>query len=156
MNGGIKPLSDELIRKLMLAGLTKQQATSVTAETITNLYMDEDSKILIDEAKHQVDEMQATLNALKTDYYALKGHIDAMSDNILAVIEAQKEFGTITDEKARNVIALYSAIMAMNEKRGVDPTEAVKNASFVLYAFLGGQAKREITYQSDKNEPSLY
>lgn len=149
MNGGIKHLSDELIRKLMLAGLTKQQATSVTAETITNLYMNEDSKILIAEAKHQIDEMQVILNSLKADYYSLKGHIDAISDNVLSVMAAQNEFGTITDEKAKNVIALYSAILSMNGKRGVDPNEAVKNASFVLYAFLGGQAKREITYLSE-------
>ena len=142
-------MSDELIRKLMLAGLTKQQATSVTAETITNLYMNEDSKILIAEAKHQIDEMQVILNSLKADYYSLKGHIDAISDNVLSVMAAQNEFGTITDEKAKNVIALYSAILSMNGKRGVDPNEAVKNASFVLYAFLGGQAKREITYLSE-------
>ncbi len=144
-------MTDELIRKLMLAGLTKQQATSVTAETITNLYMNEDSKILIAEAKRQIDEMQKILNSLKADYFSLKSHIDAISDNILAVMAAQKEFGTITDEKAQNVVALYSAILSMNEKRGVDPTEAVKNASFVLYAFLGGQAKREITYLSDSD-----
>lgn len=44
----------------------------------------------------------------------------------------------------------------MNERKGADPTEAIRNASYVMYAYLGGQAKREITYQSDKNEPSLY
>ena len=43
----------------------------------------------------------------------------------------------------------------MNERKGADPTEAVRNASYVMYAYLGGQAKREITYQSDKNESAL-
>ena len=48
-------MTHELIIQLMNAGLTKQQATSVTAETITNLYMADDGRILIAEAKRQVD-----------------------------------------------------------------------------------------------------
>ena len=139
-------MSDELIRMLIAAGLTKQQATSVTAETITKLYMNDDGKMLIAEAKHQVDEMQETLRNLKADYYAIKAKMETISDNVLSVMDAQNKFGEITDEKAKTVIALYSAILSMNEKRGADPTEAVRNASFVLYAFLGGQARREITY----------
>ena len=142
-------MTHELIIQLMNAGLTKQQATSVTAETITNLYMADDGKILIAEAKRQVDEMRETLRALQADYLATKAKMAAVSDNILAITEAQNDFGEITDEKAKNVIALYSAILSMNEKRGADPTEAVRNASFVLYAYLGGQAKREINYLTD-------
>ncbi len=156
MNGGIKLLSDDLIRMLMSAGLTKQQATSVTAETITNLFMPEDGKILLAEASKQVDEMKQLIRELNAEYYELKRKMNAVSDNILAIAEAQHEHGEITDEKAKNVIALYSALLSMNERKGADPTEAVRNASYVMYAYLGGQAKREITYQSDKNEPSLY
>ncbi len=142
-------MTHELILQLMNAGLTKQQATSVTAETITSLYMADDGKTLIAEAKRQVDEMHETLRALQADYLATKAKMAAVSDNILAITEAQNDFGEITDEKAKNVIALYSAILSMNEKRGADPTEAVRNASFVLYAYLGGQAKREINYLTD-------
>lgn len=142
-------MTHELIIQLMNAGLTKQQATSVTAETITNLYMADDGRILIAEAKRQVDEMRETLSSLQADYLSTKAKMAAVSDNILAITEAQNDYGKITDEKAKNVIALYSAILSMNEKRGADPTEAVRNASFVLYAYLGGQAKREINYLTD-------
>ncbi len=142
-------MTHELIIQLMNAGLTKQQATSVTAETITNLYMADDGRILIAEAKRQVDEMRETLRSLQADYLSTKAKMAAVSDNILAITEAQNDYGKITDEKAKNVIALYSAILSMNEKRGADPTEAVRNASFVLYAYLGGQAKREINYLTD-------
>ena len=51
-------MTQELIKQLMEAGLTKQQATSVTAETLTNLYMNEDGKMLIAEARRQVIEME--------------------------------------------------------------------------------------------------
>ena len=37
----------------------------------------------------------------------------------------------------------------MSEKAGADATEAVGNAGYVLYAYLGGQAKREITYTQE-------
>ena len=38
-------MTDKLIRQLIAAGLTKQQASSVTAETLTQLYMKDDGKI---------------------------------------------------------------------------------------------------------------
>lgn len=47
-------MTDDMIRKLMQAGLTKQQASSVTADTIIRLLMPEDGKVLIQEAKGQV------------------------------------------------------------------------------------------------------
>ena len=68
---------------------------------------------------------------------------------IAVITEAQREHGAITDEKARNVVALYAALIGMSEKAGADATEAVRNAGYMLYAYLGGQAKREITYTQE-------
>lgn len=139
-------MTDDLIRRLIAAGLTKQQASSTTAETLVRLFMPEDGKMLIREAKQQVAEMQATVAALRNEYNDLTTKIKQLSDNVLAAIEAQKEFGSITDEKARNAIALYSALLGMNQRVGADGTEAVRNAGYVMYAYLGGQARRDITY----------
>ena len=41
-------MTDELIRRLIAAGLNKQQATSVTAETLVNLFMPEAGKIILE------------------------------------------------------------------------------------------------------------
>lgn len=139
-------MTDDLIRRLIAAGLTKQQASSTTAETLVRLFMPEDGKMLIREARQQVAEMQATVNALQREYNELSAKIKQLSDNVLAAIEAQKEFGSITDEKARNTVALYSALLGMNQRAGADGTEAVQNAGYVMYAYLGGQARRDITY----------
>ena len=139
-------MTDDLIRRLIAAGLTKQQASSTTAETLVRLFMPEDGKMLIREAKQQVLEMQATVASLRKEYDDLTAKIKQLSDNVLAVIAAQKEFGSITDEKARNSIALYSALLGMNQRAGADGTEAVRNAGYVMYAYLGGQARRDITY----------
>lgn len=142
-------MTDDLIRRLIAAGLTKQQASSATAETLVRLFMPEDGKMLIREAKQQVSEMQATVASLRKEYDNLTAKIKQLSDNVLAAIEAQKEFGSITDEKARNSIALYSALLGMNQRAGADGTEAVRNAGYVMYAYLGGQARREITYTQE-------
>ena len=40
-------MTDDLIRQLMAAGLTKQQATSVTTEKLIQVFMKEDGKILV-------------------------------------------------------------------------------------------------------------
>lgn len=61
-----------------------------------------------------------------------------------AISESQKKYGIITEEKAKTVVALYAAILAMNEKVGSDPDTSIKNAGYIVYAYLGGQAKREI------------
>lgn len=147
-------MSDDLIKRLMAAGLTKQQASSATAETLVRLFMPEDGKMLIHEATQQVMEMQAIVSSLRKEYKELSSKIQQISDDILAVVEAQKEFGSVTDEKARNVIALYSALLGMNHRAGADGTESVRNAGYVLYAYLGGQAKREISYYNSDDRKS--
>lgn len=142
-------MTDDLIRRLIAAGLSKQQASSATAETLVRLFMPEDGKMLIREATQQVAEMQAMVNSLRKEYDDLSAKIMQLSDNVLAAIDAQKEFGSITDEKARNAVALYSALLGMNKRAGADGTEAVRNAGYVMYAYLGGQARREITYTQE-------
>lgn len=142
-------MTDDLVRQLMAAGLSKQQASSVTAETLVRLFMKEDGKILIKEAQRQVTEMQALVDGLKAEYDSLLQKIRDVSETLLSVAEAQKEHGSITDDRAKNVVALYGALLSMNERAGADPADAVRNAGYVVYAYLGGQAKREITYTTE-------
>ena len=143
-------MTDDLIKQCMAAGLNKQQASSVTAETLVRLFMKEDGKVLIKEAQRQVSEMQELVAGLKAEYYELKQKISAVSDSLLAITEAQKEHGEVTEGRAKNVVALYGALLSMNEHAGADPADAVRNAGYVVYAYLGGQAKREITYTSEQ------
>ena len=142
-------MTDDMIRKLMQAGLTKQQASSVTADTIIRLLMPEDGKTLIQEAKGQVEEMRQLLNSMRRDYYELVQKMKEVSDTITAVVEAQGKYGIVDDEKAKNVIALYGALLEMNEKAGAPGSDSVRNTGYVLYAYLGGQAKRDVNYSPD-------
>ena len=150
-------MTDDLKERLMAAGLTKQQASSATAETLVRLFMSDDGKILIREARQQVSEMRELVLSLRHDYNSVIEKMNAVSATILSITEAQSEYGAITDEKAKNVVALYAALLSMNEKAGADGSDAVRNASYVVYAYLGGQAKRQITYMDNQqsNYPSV-
>lgn len=145
-------MTEELILQLIAAGLSKQQARSAVAEKITNYYMNDDGKILIAEAKRQVEEMRSVLDDLKRDYYELKQAMQNVSKAILGIREAQGQYGEVTDDKAKNVIALYAALLSMNQKAGASPSESIANAGYTMYAFLGGQARREINYQDQNSE----
>lgn len=148
-------MTDDLKERLMAAGLTKQQASSATAETLVRLFMSDDGKILIHEARQQVSEMRELVLSLRHDYNSVIEKMNAVSATILSITEAQSEYGAITDEKAKNVVALYAALLSMNEKAGADGSDAVRNASYVVYAYLGGQAKRQITYM-DNQQPNQF
>lgn len=143
-------MTDDLVKQLIAAGLTKQQATSVTAETLTQLFMKEDGKLLIKEAHRQVTEMQALLDDLKSEYDGLILKINSISETLLAVFKSQKEHGEIKDSRAKDVVALYGALLSMNEYAGADANDSIRNAGYVVYAYLGGQAKREIAYMTEQ------
>ena len=139
-------MTDDLIRKLMASGLSKSQATSVTAETLVNLFMPDDGKALIAEAQRQVAEMRDLIMNVQQDYTNLKKDIDSISKVLLSVKDAQAEYGSVSDGKAKEIIALYGALLSMNQKAGVDSSESVRNVGYIVYAYLGGQAKREFSY----------
>lgn len=152
-------MTEDLITRLMSAGLSKQQATSVTAETLVQLFMNDDGKTLIREARQQVVEMRSVVEDLRKEYNALQEKINGISDSITAVQEAQEKYGDVTDEKARNAMALYAALLSMSAKAGADPEDTVRNAGYIVHAYLGGQAKREINMvpspESSGNDQSL-
>ena len=145
-------ITEQMKEQLMAIGLTKQQAASATAEAVVNYLMNDDGKILIQEAQNQVTEMQELVNSLRREFLQLKKKIETVAGTLLDIAQAQEEHGAFTDEKARNAVALYGAIINMNERAGAKGAESVNNAGYVTYAFLGGQAKRDIRYENNEAE----
>ncbi len=131
---------------LIEQGLTRQQASSRTTEKVVEILTRNNNEALLNEAEHYVSDMRLVVESLRGDYERLLEKIDGLSDAVQSISDAQKEYGELTDEKAKNLVTLYAALLSMNLKAGADPNESVKNAGYVLYAFLGGQARREITY----------
>lgn len=144
-------ISDEMLVRLMQAGLTKQQANSVTADVVVNTCMPEEGKVLIAEANNQVSEMKKMVSDLKKQYLELEAKIGKINEVLTSVLEAREEYGAITEDKARNTVALYAALLNMNKKAGASDDECISNAGYVTYAYLGGQARR-ITDWKERDE----
>ena len=137
-------IGNELQNLLMSKGLTKQQAQSMTAEVCINALMPDDGKVLLDEARFQVTEMKKLISSLQAEYRKI-------SDALLSVVEAQKDYGVITDERGKNALALYASVMALNEKYRADADKSVKVASYVTWAYLTGNNIPE-TFDKDIEE----
>lgn len=54
------------------------------------------------------------------------------------------------NELMQKISSVSDTLLAMNEHAGADATDSVRNAGYVVYAYLGGQAKREITYMAEQ------
>ena len=140
-------ISENMKEQLVALGLKKQQAESTTAEVLVNLLMNDDGKALIQEAKNQVEEMRNIV----LDWQKTYSEIKTFAEKLLDIDKVQKEFGNITDERARTTIALYATLISTGERAGASGTDAVKNAGYVTYAYLGGQAKRDIAYSKTED-----
>lgn len=152
-------ITNEMKEKLIAAGLSKQQASSATAETCVRLFMNDDDKQLTREAALQVEKMQKMVSDLQQEYYNtqqrimdLHKEIKNVSDTILAISKAQDEYGTVTDEKARTVVALYGALCSMNAAKKVDPDISAQSVGYIVYAYLGGEARKENVFESKNRE----
>ncbi len=147
-------MTELIIQNLMSAGLTRQQATSKTAEILMDTLMPEDGKLMIAEARGRVKEMESVVYSLKKEFNALQYKIEEIGKTLVAISEAQSEYGKINEEKARTVIAMYGALLNMNSKYCKDGLQVIENAGYVTYAYLGGQARREITGFNPNKETS--
>ncbi len=146
-------MTNDMINFLISKGLTKQQAISATAETTANALMGENEKMLIREARAQVDEMIEHYQNLVSQYNSVVKRIDEVSGLMKSVVEAQNEYGQITDEKARTVVALTATLLKMFNDSGADEDKSATNVSYIVYAFLGGEA-RTFMPMSDDSKPN--
>lgn len=134
---------EELRMFLRTKGLTNQQIDSSAVQKCIEALMPDECSLLVAEAERQVSEMKKMLFDLQKQYRGL-------ADTILEIRKAQIEYGSITDNRAQNALALYASLMAINQKVGVMPEQSSESVGYILYAYLGGQAKREITYEKDE------
>ena len=149
-------ISKKMVEQLISHGLTKQQAESSTATKIIDYLMKEDDKALINEAENQVAEMKIVVSEAKQEYLEIMQKINDVAGILIEVDKAQKEFGIISDEKAKNAISLYAALINVATHAGATGTDAVTNAGYVTYAYLGGQARRTNAYNKSENNKILF
>lgn len=141
-----------LVSELMGRGLTKAQARSKTTEVLIEMLNSEDNKELIKVTREKCEEMlrdtKNQLAEMKETHSKLSEEVKGISDAILAIKAANEEWGGISDQKAKDAISLYSALLEVGKKHGATD---ITGTGYIVYAFLGGQAARNI-YPSSENE----
>lgn len=145
-------LSEDMIKRLIAAGISKQQANSSTADVVANFFMNEDEKTLIREARIQVSEMYNLLQDLRVEFSSLKKKIEETAGFLLDIAEAQEEHGAITDERAKNAVALYATVLKMNERTKAEGKYSIKAASYAIYGYLTRSGNNNIL----DNKPQDY
>lgn len=98
--------------------------------------------------------MEEMCDSLRSRYEGIVNSMDTISRNLQALTEAQEKSGDLEDSRAKDTIALYSALISVAVKSGADGASAVENAGYILYAYLGGQAARNVNF--DVNRPTTF
>ena len=155
---------DPKLRELLLEkGLTKQQIDSPTAEKMIEIFGDSKTdnafSLLFDELKAKTIELEnqrkdleakifitkaTTTKALEEQFESFK----EMLGPIESAVDAMDEYGTITEEKAKNALSFFAAIARIGKDLKCDPNECMRSAGYIVYAYLGGQATRNIVAAS--------
>lgn len=119
-------------------------------------------RVLTEEAKSEIlrlrrkqDDADEWLKKKQDEYVGLEEMVKGTAATVRLIAEAQQENGTVSSERAKDTLALYGAILAMNQKIGCTPSENVTTTGYVMYAYLGGQAKRDYSSVGSfrKNRP---
>ena len=108
-------MTEDLIRRLIAAGLSKQQASSITAETLVNLFMPDDGKMLIREAKGQVAEIRQLVNDLKKQYTDLKRKVEGIRPDKPRMFHASTS-GKASPSKPCSMIRFPSSSNCMDHR----------------------------------------
>lgn len=149
-------VTDETFRTVQSAlGLTDAQMQTKTATSLIRYFTSEEGKALaLDEAKAQVSAMAILALSLKREHEKTIKEIENLREAFRAIMEVEekKEEYKVEamDDRAKNAIIMFSTMLSMSKKQGCDGAESVKNASYCVYAYLGGQAKRDICYVDSK------
>ena len=138
-----RTMPEEIVEQLVAAGFNRYQATSATAKKLVEVLQSDDSKILVQETKRQVEAMQKIVEEAQKEHQRLTEEIGRLSTALLAIGEAQEKYGEVTDKKARDCVALYGKLLGMSIRAGASENEAVNNASYMVYAYLSKQEKRK-------------
>ena len=137
----------ELNRKLIAAGLNSQQCNSKTAEVVVDVLAAEQG-LLLAEAKAQITKVEnAVSNALYRVSKLYDRHTEAIehADKLIEVLEKQNNAcDELSSDRAKDTLILFTSLLKICAfYPNVDMGQAIESVSYIMYAMLGGQAKRE-------------
>ena len=129
-------LTPEIKTELRKIGLSEQQVNSETAKLLICNFIPEKEQELIMEAARQVKRSRQKVDEAES-------RLERTNRDLLEIKKTEEEYGEITDERAKTAISLFAAIINISKGRNADINNAVNSAGYIVYAYLGGQGKRD-------------
>ena len=137
----------ELNRKLLSAGLNSQQIESKTAKVVVDV-LAEDQGLLLAEVKAQVAKAK---NAAESAQYRVgelyHRHTEAIehADMLIEALAAQNDAcAELSTDVAKDTLILFTSMLKVcSSYDNVDMGQAIESVGYIMYAMLGGQAKRD-------------
>ena len=146
-------LSADFKNELYARNVSKQQADSSVAQAITEIFESKLPTEMIRELAMQFNEIEKQTMQSIAVFQQRANQIDAklkaLDDTAAFIKDCESENEALMDDKAKSAIALYSAVIRRSLDYKADSEMAVQNAGYIVYAYLGGQAKRDIQYNED-------
>lgn len=128
-------------RAIEEAGLSKQQTDSATfRETVDWFLSQSGEKELKVEMQRQVQESREQVRKMGKLY-------DDTLKKVQPLLDVSESSEGLSDERAKNAIALYAGLLNIIDKRfynKVDADKTVNSLSYILWAYLGGQLTPEM------------
>ena len=136
-----------LNRKLIAAGLNSQQIESKTAKVVVDV-LAEDQGLLLAEVKAQVAKAK---NAAESAQYRVgelyQRHTEAIehADRLIEALSAQNDAcAELSTDVAKDTLILFTSMLKVcSSYDNVDMGQAIESVGYIMYAMLGGQAKRD-------------
>lgn len=144
---------DYAIKQYLLEnGMNKQAVEGKTANRIVELML---RMFSCDEKADANVLMERQLNKQLEESEALTTEIDNRRKELKELIDFKKEMDDVLSPRAKEVVVLYQTLVGIGNKKNADPNVSVRNAGFIVYAYLGGKA-RTIINTDDMEEDDYW
>lgn len=134
---------DSRIRQYLIDnGMRKQYVDGNVAERVVDLmlrYMASGASGTIDSA------LEIKIKQRQQEVSELDDEIRQKKDTLGTIIGIEDEYKGVLSQKAKEVVAMYNTLINIGVEKNADPDVSVRNAGFIMYAYLGGKAKAIIT-----------
>lgn len=156
-------MTNEMKQLLRTAGLSEQQISTKTAETVVNALTPENVGALLRNAVSQLDCINEEISKAKIDCSKIVADTIYQRDKIIrelkdtvdrvnALANAVDGYNP-SDASVRNALWLYSSIVKVGTNSGADGNHAIRPAGYAVYALLAGEkADPQISPLNEKAE----
>lgn len=136
--------SEELTSALKAKGFSIQKINQSIVPAITEIYA-ENSGILLAEMRKQIEDLSKVAYEANNNFLRLNA-VSEKADKLIADMQDAFDVqGQLIQDKAKDTLLMFVTMLKVCKQYGVDMDDAVSNMGYILYAMLGGQARREST-----------